>query len=45
MIYFELILIGKYFSALYFNILFKRAYLIKIIDKSILLRITIRDKL
>ena len=43
--YFELLLIEKYFFGLYFNILFKRAYLIRIIDESISLYITIRDKL
>ena len=44
-IYFGLILIEKYSFTLYFNILFKRAYLIRVINKLILLRITIRDKL
>ena len=44
-IYFELILIRKYFFTLYLNILFKRAYLIRIINKLILFRIIIRDKL
>ena len=43
-VYFK-ILIGKYPSISYLSTLLRRAYLIRVINKSILLRIIIRDKL
>ena len=44
-VYFELISIEKFFSAFYLSILLKQSCLVKVINKLMLLLITIRDKI